>query len=65
MLKGDLNIKDMVLSPYKEYMEDFINLDLKKGVLDSKIQVDIKGEAQNIKGDIKLSNLGPLPFLEK
>ena len=57
IIQGDANIKQLDILPYKEYLKEFVNIDLKEMFLDSNAKIDIQDSKQNIQADIKISNI--------
>ncbi|MDC0933396.1 DUF748 domain-containing protein [Arcobacteraceae bacterium] len=56
-IKGNANIKKIDIVPYKEYIKEFINIDMKKTFLDIDVKLGIKKETQKLDANIKMSDI--------
>ena len=56
-VKGMATIKKLNIVPYKDYIKDFINIDVKKTLVDINSKLQIKGSAQNVQADITISKI--------
>jgi len=56
-LNGDLKIKEFTLVPYKNYIKDFINLDIKSTHINTNASFKITDSTQKINADLTLSDV--------
>ncbi len=54
---GIAKTKQLDIVPYKDYIKDFINIDVKNTLLDIHSNIEIKKSTQNIQADIKVSQI--------
>ena len=56
-IEGIAKINKLDVVPYKDYIKDFINIDMKKTFLDVHANIKIKDLTQDIQSDIKISQI--------
>jgi len=56
-IDNKLLIKNFTISPYKAYVKDFINIDIKKTSLDIDSKILLTKDKQNVEADINISNI--------
>jgi len=54
---SNLHIKDLTITPYKEYIKDFINLDIKSTDINTKATIKLADTIQDVKANITLSDV--------
>lgn len=54
---GIINIKQLDIVPYKDYIKDFINIDVKNTLLHINSKIEVTKSTQNIQSDIKISQI--------
>ena len=56
-IKGIAKIKKLDLVPYKDYIKDFINIDLRQTFVDMHSNIQIQDSLQNLQSSIKISQV--------
>ena len=56
-IKGNINLKQIDIVPYKDYVKNFINLDIKKTLVDIDSKITVMKSKQNINASIKVSDI--------
>jgi len=52
-----LNISDLTITPYKEYIKDFINLDIKSTTINTDATINLTDTLQNVYANIDISDI--------
>jgi len=56
-INGTATLKEFDVAPYKYYIKDFINIDIKKTLLNINSKIEVNEQSKNILADIKISQI--------
>ena len=64
-INGTATLKEFDVAPYKYYIKDFINIDVKKILLNINSKIEVNEQSKNILADIKISQINLFHNLTK